>query len=102
MANPIAAWHTEHARFKRLLDLLHEQTDLFHSGGQPNYELMLDIISYLRDYCDRYHHPQEDVAFARLARRCPDLELVLARLQQEHRVIARGREARRHLLDAIL
>ena len=90
--NPIAAWHTEHAYFNQLLELLRKQVDVFHTGKRPNYELMLDIISYLRDYSDRFHHPREDVAFAQLAKKCPDMELQLARLQQEHRVIARAGE----------
>ena len=102
MADPITAWHTEHLYFNRLLALLHKQVDVFHTGERPNYELMLDIVSYLRDYSDQFHHPREDVAFARLARRCPDLELVLARLNQEHRVIAHAGETLRGLLVAIL
>ena len=65
-ANPIEAWHTEHAYFMRLLDLLHDQVAIFESGQRPKYDLMEDIISYLRNYSDRYHHPREDVAFARL------------------------------------
>ncbi len=102
MTNPIAAWHTEHVYFNQLLRLLQKQVDLFHRGEQPNYELMLDIISYLREYSDQVHHPREDVAFARLARRCPDMELVLARLGQEHRVIAHAGEALRGQIQAIL
>jgi len=100
--NPIVAWHTEHVYFNQLLSLLQEQVDLFHRGEQPNYELMQDIISYLRDYSDRFHHPREDVAFARLARHCPDLELVLARLGQEHRVIAHAGEKLLERLAAIV
>jgi hemerythrin-like domain-containing protein len=102
MANPIAAWHAEHVYFKQLLDLLHKQVDAFQTGKRPNYELMLDIISYLSDYSDKYHHPREDVAFARLAKHCPDIELVLARLRQEHRVIAHAGETLRKLLIEIL
>lgn len=93
MVDPIAAWHEEHAYFRRLLRLLRKELDVFHAGGDPNYALMQDVVSYLRDYGDRCHHPREDVAFERLARHCPDLELVLARLQQEHRVIAHAGEA---------
>jgi hemerythrin-like domain-containing protein len=63
---------------------------------------MLDIISYLRDYSDRYHHPREDVAFSCLVKRCPDMELPLARLRQEHRVIAHAGETLRNHLDAAL
>jgi len=90
MTDPIAAWHAEHVYFKRLLDLLHKQVDVFSTGQRPNYELMLDILHYLRHYTDQFHHPREDVAFARLARHCPDMKLTLDRLTQEHRVIARA------------
>jgi hemerythrin-like domain-containing protein len=76
--------------------------DLFPRGTTPNYELMLDIINYLREYSDRYHHPREDVAFARLAPRCPDLALPLARLAQEHRVIARAGENLRKLIQSVI
>ena len=81
--DPIVVWHTEHGYFSRLLGLLHKQVEVFRTGQRPNYELMLDIISYLRNYSDRYHHPREDAAFARLSVLCPDLEPALASLGQE-------------------
>jgi hemerythrin-like domain-containing protein len=102
MTGPLAIWHTEHVYFRRLLELLHRELDSFHRGERPNYELMLDIVAYLRDYSDQFHHPREDVAFARLAERCPDLKLDLARLTQEHRIIARAGETLRQHLEAIL
>jgi hemerythrin-like domain-containing protein len=102
MANPIAAWHAEHAYFTQLLDLLHKQVDAFHTGKRPNYQLMLDIISYLKGYADQFHHPREDATFARMAKYRPDLKLVLARLGQEHRVIAHTGEKLLKLLNAIL
>jgi hemerythrin-like domain-containing protein len=71
-----------------LLDLFERQLDVFHAGEQPDYERMLDILYYLQHYCDQLHHPREDVAFACLARRSPGMALPLARLVQEHRVIA--------------
>jgi hemerythrin-like domain-containing protein len=100
--DPVAGWRAEHAYFGKLLRLLQLEMDVFHAGERPNYEMMLDIISYLRDFADRLHHPREDVAFARLARRCPELELPLARLQQEHRVIAQAGETLRGLLAEVL
>ena len=45
MADPIDAWHMEQRYFRRLLALPHKQVDVFHKGEQPNYELMLDIVS---------------------------------------------------------
>lgn len=102
MTNPIAIWHAEHVYFQSLLHLLHKQVDEFRTGNRPNYELMVDILSYLREYADQFHHPREDVAFARLAKHCPDIDLVLARLGQEHRVIAQAGENLLALLNDIL
>lgn len=102
MSDSVSLWRTEHVYFQRLLKLLQAELDNFHRGDRPNYELMLDIVSYLREYSDQLHHPREDVAFARLAKRCPDLKLELARLAQEHRVIARAGETLRQHLESIL
>jgi hemerythrin-like domain-containing protein len=102
MSDPIGAWHSEHACFGRLLALMRAQVDVLHTGERPNYGLMLDIVSYLRDFTDRHHHPREDVAFTRLARRCPDMTYELASLVQEHRVIARAGESLLKHLAAIL
>ena len=88
MSDSIALWQAEHTHFARLLDLLEQQVVAFHADDRPNYELMLDVVSYLRYFPDRYHHAREDVAFARLAKRDPELKPLIDRLLQEHRVIA--------------
>jgi len=100
--NPVQFWHAEHVYFGHLLDLLRRQLDLLHHGEPPNFQLILDVVSYLRDYGDECHHPREDKAFERLLARCPDLKHVLARLHQEHRVIASAGERLRELIDAAL
>ena len=102
MADPLQAWHADHAYFRRLLALLHSQVELFHRAERPNYELMLEIVGFLREYGDACHHPREDAAFARLAARHPELDLPLARLRQEHRVIARAGERLEQLLNEAL
>ena len=88
MSDTIALWQAEHKHFARLLDLLERQVVAFHADDGPNYELMLDVVSYLRYFPDRFHHPREDVAFARLVQRDPALKPPIDRLLQEHRVIA--------------
>lgn len=103
MADPVVAWRTDHFYFRQLLHLLEQQLDLLHQEDQePVYEVMMDIVSYLRDYSDRSHHPREDEAFARLAKHCPSMELVVARLQQEHRVIAHTGSELVELLQAAM
>jgi len=88
MVEPLAVWHAEHVNFARLLDLLDAQVAVFHRAAHPNYDLMGNILYYLRTFADRFHHPREDVAFARLVERDADMRLPINRLLQEHRVIA--------------
>lgn len=88
MADLIAAWHVEHVNFARLLDVLDEQVMEFREGGDPDFGRMRDVVSYLREYPDRFHHPREDAAFERLVAREPGLRLPINRLLQEHRAIA--------------
>ena len=97
-ATPVEMWHAEHASFQRLLAELQRHVDLFHSGERPDYERMIEIVAALHEAGEHRHHPREDVAFERLALRCPDLALPLARLKQEHRVIRPAGGALRELL----
>jgi len=90
--NPVSHWHAEHANFSRLLDILEKQLDEFHAGRTPNYELMVDIVTYLRHFPDLHHHPREDAAFALLVEHDPGMQVPLDRLRQEHRVIAAAGE----------
>jgi len=88
MHDPVAAWHEEHVFFERLLGLFERELAAFHAGGQPNYELMLDIVTYLRHYPDRVHHPREDATFEFLVRRDASLRKQVDHLRQEHHLIA--------------
>jgi hemerythrin-like domain-containing protein len=102
MVDPIAVWHADHVRFARLLDLVDRELLAFHEGKQPDYALLLDVVHYLRHYPDRYHHPREDVAFARLVQRDPAMSLPVARRLQEHRVIAAAGDELLGLLQAVV
>jgi hemerythrin-like domain-containing protein len=102
MYNSIALWHAEHRHFARLLDLLEKQAAAFHADDRPNYELMLDVVSYLRYFPDRYHHPREDVAFACLVERDPAMKPLIERMRQEHQVIvAAGTELLGYLQQVV-
>jgi hemerythrin-like domain-containing protein len=88
MTDPVAHWRAEHANFSRLLDLFEKQVHAFHEGGEPNYDLMTDILLYLRHFPDLHHHPQEEAAFELIAKRDPEMRLTLEMLRQQHRAIA--------------
>ncbi|MDM0002254.1 hemerythrin domain-containing protein [Variovorax sp. J22P240] len=88
MAEWVAQWHAEHVRFSQLLDFLDAQVAELHEGEDPDLGAMCDVVSYLSEFGDRFHHPREDVAFARMVARDPALRLPVNRLLQEHRAIA--------------
>ena len=100
--DPVKAWRAEHASFQKILALLQAQLDAFHRGEDPDLSIMADIVVYLREYSDAMHHPREDVAFARLASKRPELKLAISPLQQEHRVIAKAGEALREKVEGAL
>ena len=102
MNTPVEAWHQEHVHFLQLLALLQRELDVFHSAATPDYQLMLDIVAYLREYGDACHHPREDEAFRRMLTHQPDRKLPIARLLQEHRVIAQAGDVLRQLLEHAL
>ena len=88
MTNDIDKLQKEHIDFAKLLDLLEAQIGMFHRGERPDYDLMLDIFYYMTHYPDRFHHPKEDLAFARLAERDSSTRLAVEELARQHRVIA--------------
>ena len=90
MTSDIDKLQMEHSEFTKLLDLLEAQIALFHHGEQPDYDLMLDVFYYMTHYPDRFHHPKEDLAFARLAERDPEIRAKVDELARLHRVIAQS------------
>jgi hemerythrin-like domain-containing protein len=100
MADPLAGWQEDHNKFSQLLDLLEAQVDAFHRGDRPNYDLMGDIVFYMRNFADCVHHPREDVAFGRLLKHDRALQPIVDRLLEDHRVIASaGAELLAHLQE---
>lgn len=102
MNDTLAAWHTEHVNFARLLDLLDAQLDLFHDGETPHYELMLDIMFYMTHYPDALHHPKEDLAFARIREREQGAAATVDELERQHAELHRlGEELVARLGDIV-
>jgi hemerythrin-like domain-containing protein len=102
ISNQIRKWKAEHADFVRLLGILKSQIGLFHQEAEANYELMLDIVYYLTQFPDRFHHPREDIAFGKLAEWDPSMQIRVRELLGEHKVIASAGKRLVEQLDAIL
>lgn len=88
MSGHILKWQAEHANYHKLLDLLQSLTETFMHGDEPDYDLMSDIVYYMTQYPDHYHHPREDVAFRRLLARDPTLAAIVDELAHQHGAIS--------------
>lgn len=84
MPDTIALWHADHVNFSKLLDLLEQRLGVFHEGGAPDYELMLDIMYYMTHYADVMHHPKEDLVFAKLKERGGTAAAKIGQLLEQH------------------
>lgn len=101
MKDPIAGWRAEHEDFSRLLDLFDREVRRLHAEGEPDYALMTVILTYLRHFPERQHHPREDVAFERLVAHDASLTPLIGRFLQEHRVISSAAEAVHDMLGSV-
>jgi len=80
--------HRDHVHFARLLTILDDEVEMIHEEGPPDYQLALDIMHYMTQYPDLFHHPREDVVFERMLLRDPSLSTVLGALVQDHKKLA--------------
>ena len=98
MSSQVAVWKAEHRAFAALLTLLEQQLERVRTGGAPNFQMMLDIVDYMIDYADRFHHPKEDLVFARVAERQPAAADSVHQLAREHSaIVANGRALAREI-----
>jgi hemerythrin-like domain-containing protein len=71
MADVIRILRREHAQIAALVKILEREIDEFEKGGQPDYDVVRGALDYFMGFPDMYHHPKEDLVFARLAERDP-------------------------------
>ena len=74
----------EHRNIEKLLRVLEHELSLFDRGDRPNYEVVLGIIDYFKDYPDSCHHPKEDMIFGKLKSRDPVTAAKIGDLPTEH------------------
>ena len=58
---------------------------VFNRGDRPDYEVILAVLEYFKDYPDSCHHPKEDLIFERLKLRDPVRATSIGDLEYEHR-----------------
>ena len=74
----------EHRNIETLLAVLEHELVIFDRGDHPDYEVIRAIISYFELYTELYHHPQEELVFAKLKLRDPAAATRVGDLTLEH------------------
>ncbi|MFM2484735.1 hemerythrin domain-containing protein [Celerinatantimonas yamalensis] len=92
----------DHINISSLLRVLEKKLHLIRSGQAVKYKLIADIITYMRDYADKYHHPKEDVIYEYYRKYRSDSEQLSNRLAQEHEQLCQLTVELADVLDLIL
>src|SRR3954447_4073731 len=74
----------EHLNIEKLLAILERELEVFDRGDRADYEVVHAVISYFEVYPEVYHHPQEDLVFAKLRARDPAAAAKVGDLAREH------------------
>jgi hemerythrin-like domain-containing protein len=85
MVEIIEVLRQEHRNIEKLLRVLERELSVFDRGERPDYEVVLAVIDYFKDYPDTCHHPKEDIIFAKLKARDPVAAAAIGDLEAEHR-----------------
>lgn len=74
----------EHRYFQSLLDIAQEQQKFLAEGGDVDLDILQEVLQYLAEYPEDYHHPREDLMFTALRSVDPDSGRILDRLLAGH------------------
>ncbi len=76
--------HQDHQHISVLLTILKNKLATLEVGSLPNFNLMADVVGYLIDYGDLYHHRKEDILYALICDRYPQTAVSLSQQLAEH------------------
>lgn len=83
----LATIHNDHINMNQLLKILREKIALLEKDERIDFHLIKTIITYLKNYSDKYHHPMEDIIYDYYIKNCDAPETVSQRLPEEHKII---------------
>jgi hemerythrin-like domain-containing protein len=84
MADVIAALTCDHANIAKILELLESEILAIEVGKTPDYPLLQDIMCYMNQYPDRFHHPREELVLEKLVARDPTARTAVEDALDQH------------------
>jgi len=85
-----------------ILKVLERTVETAATGANPDFELIDEIMRYMTVYPDAVHHPKEDVVYAELRKRRPDLADGLDNVPKDHAQITQLGSKLRDDVEAII
>lgn len=93
--------HLDHINYSRLLNLLELHLDRHETDVNPDYLLMQDIMKYMINYPDIFHHPAEELLFAEMGEVDREDAATIEKLCGEHTTLAElAQELKQQLQNA--
>ncbi|MEN8165808.1 MAG: hemerythrin domain-containing protein, partial [Acidobacteriota bacterium] len=79
--------YRDHAHFSRLMDILEGELNGMEAAGGTVSPLLTELVSYISDYVDAFHHPVEDQLYQIMLARTDHGMEEMDRLLGDHLVI---------------
>lgn len=98
----MAELHQDHIHLARLLNMLNRHVKVLLNDGEPDFVMMIDIVDYIRNYSDLFHHPKEDNVYKVFRANYNKATHIVDGLLDEHQKIPRVTIAFQQLLDGAL
>ncbi|MEO1247512.1 MAG: hemerythrin domain-containing protein [Pseudomonadota bacterium] len=100
LSEVVKSLREDHRNFAVLIELVSAEAASARSGGEPDFELLADIMHYMCGYSDVVHHPTEDIVYALLADAGGEYCEGLERVEAEHRELALASQQLKDACDA--
>ena len=84
MSKTMKTLRSEHRSIAHLLTLLERQTELIEKTGEPNLQLIVELVDYFRSFPDMHHHPKENLVLRKLRERAPGFDDDFFGLDDDH------------------
>lgn len=84
----LAELRQDHKNMALLLNILERESNRIYDGGDPDFDVLHDVMHYMTVYPDMVHHPKEDRLYAEVRAVRPDLASGFDRITMDHRSIA--------------
>lgn len=94
--------HNDHIKMSQLLTVLRKRIQCLEQDENIDYRLIKAVISYLRDYSDKYHHPMEELIYDYYLKHYAEDQDIALRLSEEHQLIKEVTVDLDELLEMIL